>query len=579
MAAAQSTLDRILTRNEGSVGSPGEKAGGAGAAAGIAEPGYEPWSRAALLRRMQTFKAITWFAKPAALSAAQCALRGWRNTGPDLLACDFCSSQLCCRLPSAPQLDSMKAAVAKYVQLLVEAHEETCPWRQRACDASLLAQPADAPAQMQSVYSHSLQQLQQLDALPAIGGAALAQLAAAAMAAGVLEQLAQVLCIEQHALEVAAAATSAAPGSPGAVADANAPAALSSGQRARLLALCGWQPQALLAASATAAATAFHAQQRPSVFGVSHLLGGVGSGSIGRAGQPATGLAQLPASHTALCCAECGNNVGLWGYCRSGPLYQRALQSKAYQVAQSVAAAAAASTAPASAASAPAAASSGTAASAAADARGSPAPSSDVPHPPAPLARTSSLEVARTLHQTIAGGVLTSDAPPDGPFGKSAAAPFGSDAPAGSVFGLNSFEVEAQRQLSRSLSGSPAAGLAATALGGSFFISSMTASGGDEDGRPAKQRRVGGGEAEEGERLLFDPLALHRPWCPWAHAPQAPTAAAAASGDVGSGWLYCLQALATGGVQVGGGSVSAAAGADYGAKVRQALGALRGTGS
>ena len=46
------------------------------------------WDRGDLLRRLQSYKAATWFCKPAAISPVECARRGWLNSGPDMLTCE-----------------------------------------------------------------------------------------------------------------------------------------------------------------------------------------------------------------------------------------------------------------------------------------------------------------------------------------------------------------------------------------------------------------------------------------------------------------------------------------------------------
>jgi len=47
-----------------------------------------PWDKGDLFRRLQTFKSSTWFAKPEVIGAAECARRGWENTGIDIITCE-----------------------------------------------------------------------------------------------------------------------------------------------------------------------------------------------------------------------------------------------------------------------------------------------------------------------------------------------------------------------------------------------------------------------------------------------------------------------------------------------------------
>jgi hypothetical protein len=53
-----------------------------------------PLEQQALFSRLQSFSVTTWFGKPPDLSALECALKGWRNTGPDVLTCDTCGCKV-----------------------------------------------------------------------------------------------------------------------------------------------------------------------------------------------------------------------------------------------------------------------------------------------------------------------------------------------------------------------------------------------------------------------------------------------------------------------------------------------------
>ena len=46
------------------------------------------WDRGDLLRRLHTFKAVTWFCKPDGAGPVDCARRGWVNVAEDALACE-----------------------------------------------------------------------------------------------------------------------------------------------------------------------------------------------------------------------------------------------------------------------------------------------------------------------------------------------------------------------------------------------------------------------------------------------------------------------------------------------------------
>lgn len=74
---------------------------------GAAHPPARPWDRGDLVRRLHTFRASTWFAKPPAAGPIPCARRGWVNDGVDALTCevrrDRRGGRKNCALDGAPQ--------------------------------------------------------------------------------------------------------------------------------------------------------------------------------------------------------------------------------------------------------------------------------------------------------------------------------------------------------------------------------------------------------------------------------------------------------------------------------------------
>lgn len=55
---------------------------------------FQPWDQHAMHRRLETFRPLTWFAKPAVVGPIACASRGWINQGRDVLCCEFCRQKL-----------------------------------------------------------------------------------------------------------------------------------------------------------------------------------------------------------------------------------------------------------------------------------------------------------------------------------------------------------------------------------------------------------------------------------------------------------------------------------------------------
>ena len=89
-----------------------------------------PYSHESFLQRVSSFSISTWFAKPASISALQCARYGWTNTAVDMLSCPSCAQSLCCRID--PQLNeaSAESLGQRYAQQLTSAHLDLCVWKE-----------------------------------------------------------------------------------------------------------------------------------------------------------------------------------------------------------------------------------------------------------------------------------------------------------------------------------------------------------------------------------------------------------------------------------------------------------------
>ncbi|KAK9106833.1 hypothetical protein Syun_022844 [Stephania yunnanensis] len=138
------------------------------AGAGSEIPLCKPWDRGDLLRRLNTFKSMSWFAKPKVVSAVNCARRGWINVDMDTIACEACGARLLfCTPPSWTQHQIEKAA-AVFSLKLNDGHKMLCPWIDNACDETLSQfPPTPAPALIDSYYKR-FSALLQLSALPII---------------------------------------------------------------------------------------------------------------------------------------------------------------------------------------------------------------------------------------------------------------------------------------------------------------------------------------------------------------------------------------------------------------------------
>jgi len=86
-------------------------------------------------RRLSTFQAATYFAKPLALSPLMCAAFGWENTKKDILKCPCCKATLCIYFKNGLDITSHDELCRKYLGMLASSHlsgEDECPFRSYA---------------------------------------------------------------------------------------------------------------------------------------------------------------------------------------------------------------------------------------------------------------------------------------------------------------------------------------------------------------------------------------------------------------------------------------------------------------
>ncbi|KAL6006914.1 hypothetical protein ACLOJK_032410 [Asimina triloba] len=136
-------------------------------------PLCRPWDRGDLMRRLATFKSMTWFGRPKVVSPVNCARRGWINVEMDIIACEACGSRLLFSNPSSWTKQQVEKAAAVFSLKLDGGHKVLCPWIDNACDEALtLFRPTPAPALIQS-YRERASALLRLSALPVISSAAI----------------------------------------------------------------------------------------------------------------------------------------------------------------------------------------------------------------------------------------------------------------------------------------------------------------------------------------------------------------------------------------------------------------------
>lgn len=256
-----------------------------------------PWDRGELYMRLQTFKSMTWFAKPTSIGAVECARRGWENTGTDELTCETCRAVLA--FPRNVELEVMSAVVASFEKKLETAHDQMCPWRSSVCSMSLLEFPTTLPDMtMLADFESRAAALKKLICLPPIAKEAVeAVVASGDNRAGVGRVLKAGVAGGGVAASRAGAGRLARRKTDETIERDRLIARLSSAtnfdredmlSRATFLALCGWSLRLLTSSSSV-----------PST---------------------STSGCSIKPAEAALQCTMCGTRVGLWSFFGDGKL-------------------------------------------------------------------------------------------------------------------------------------------------------------------------------------------------------------------------------------------------------------------
>ncbi|OTB03648.1 hypothetical protein M426DRAFT_321573 [Hypoxylon sp. CI-4A] len=119
-------------------------------------PKYCPSDRDELIRRLGTFQELTqWTPKPDKVNEIEWAKRGWVCQGKERVRCTLCHKELVVKI-SKKEVDGKEvpvlvgsdiegALVKRFVELIIDAHQEDCLWRKRGCDDTLLRLPLVSP--------------------------------------------------------------------------------------------------------------------------------------------------------------------------------------------------------------------------------------------------------------------------------------------------------------------------------------------------------------------------------------------------------------------------------------------------
>ncbi|CAN0891507.1 Zinc finger C3HC-type protein 1 [Linum grandiflorum] len=136
-------------------------------------PLCRPWDRGDLMRRLATFKSMTWFAKPKVVSAVNCARRGWINVETDIIACESCGARLLFSTPSSWGQQQVEKAALVFSLKLDSGHKLLCPWVDNACAERLAEFPPTPFPILVDKFKERSSKLLHLLALPVVSSSAI----------------------------------------------------------------------------------------------------------------------------------------------------------------------------------------------------------------------------------------------------------------------------------------------------------------------------------------------------------------------------------------------------------------------
>ncbi|XP_013655570.2 uncharacterized protein LOC106360506 isoform X1 [Brassica napus] len=203
-------------------------------ATGTSQSGLcRPWDRGDLMRRLASFKSMTWFAKPQVISALNCARRGWVNDDTDTISCESCGAHLYFSAPASWSKQQVEKAASVFSLKLDNGHKLLCPWIENSCEETLSEFPSMTPQDLVERHEERSEALLQLLALPVISPSAIDY-----MKSSDLEEY-----LKRH---IAAGDTTAeCSQTESLINHVGASPAQLFYQAQKLISLCGWEPRAL----------------------------------------------------------------------------------------------------------------------------------------------------------------------------------------------------------------------------------------------------------------------------------------------------------------------------------------------
>ncbi|KAF7806320.1 NIPA-like protein [Senna tora] len=270
-----------------------------------------PWDRGDFMKRLATFKSISWFAKPKVVSAVNCARRGWINVDVDTIACESCGARLFFSTPASWNKQQVEKAALVFSLKLDSGHKLLCPWVDNACDESVARFPPTPPPVLVDNFRERCSALMKLSALPRISLSAVEF-----MKGPLLEDLLE------HSLMLEGGNGSS---------NNSEIEHLSSQlevklyyQAQKLISLCGWNPRSLPYVI-DCKDTSDQSVKNTNIFDYSHLVAdGKNNSLIVHSTNADESLKtdyksyngeQMDPNSVVLDCSLCGATIGLWAFC------------------------------------------------------------------------------------------------------------------------------------------------------------------------------------------------------------------------------------------------------------------------
>ncbi|KAL2462840.1 C3HC zinc finger-like [Forsythia ovata] len=302
---------RMISSSPFAKGNMGEELqnSASGSAESAQAPRCRPWDRGDLLRRLATFKSMTWFARPQVVSPVNCARRGWINVDVDTIACESCGARLLFSTPSAWAQQQVEKAAMVFSLKLETGHKLLCPWLNNSCTEELAQFPPTPRDLLVEDYKKRCSSLSKLLALPEISPVAVDN-----MRSPQLEQFLREFSSAECDVSADASGTEHLGNKPDSV------SSISYYQAQKLLSLCGWEPHILpyivdckggqnQSIKEANFATSDGQNQITSVYSLC-TNDNVKANEEGEA----AGNLQLDPNSVVLDCKLCGASVGLWAF-------------------------------------------------------------------------------------------------------------------------------------------------------------------------------------------------------------------------------------------------------------------------